>query len=180
MSTAILSLKAGSLLTEIKNFLQAISNQVYAAPCHYIDNASIGQHTRHILEFYEELLEGHKIGCFSYDKRKRDVKLETEREQAITKITELIALLNKPDKSLVMEQGIISAGIIQCCVATTYERELIYNIEHTIHHMALIKVAAKEKGVAYKLSPEFGYADSTIINKSGYAVFNKKEIIPEG
>ncbi|MGE0635262.1 MAG: DinB family protein [Bacteroidia bacterium] len=165
MSTTILSFKAGSLLSEIKIFLETISNQVYAAQSHYIDNASIGQHTRHILEFYEELLAGYQTGWISYDKRKRNHQLETEREAAIQKINEICELLNKTDKSLTLEQNIISTGIIQHCVASTYERELIYNIEHTVHHMALIKVAAREKGVSYKLGPEFGYADSTILNK---------------
>jgi len=46
-------------------------------------------------------------------------------------------------------------------VETNYYRELIYNLEHTIHHMALIKVGINE--VSCIAVPEgFGIATSTI------------------
>ena len=47
-------------------------------------------------------------------------------------------------------------------IATNVERELIYNIEHAIHHMALIKVGLKTLRPEVVVSSSFGVASSTI------------------
>jgi hypothetical protein len=46
-------------------------------------------------------------------------------------------------------------------VSTNYYREVIYNLEHTIHHMALIRVGINELG-NIDLPKDFGVAPSTI------------------
>lgn len=165
MAINALSSKASKQLSEIKSLLEIIENEVYSSTSTYLDGSSIGQHTRHVIEFFDELINGYETSIVSYDKRKRNLVLETQKEAAIEKINELAAMLDKPDKKMVLEQTIISAEVLNHKLETTYSRELIYNIEHTVHHMAFIKVAAKEKGVAEKLKPEFGYADSTILNR---------------
>ena len=45
-------------------------------------------------------------------------------------------------------------------VNSTYFSEIIYNLEHTIHHMAYIRIAINELG-SIKLPAEFGVAAST-------------------
>ncbi|MFX8938071.1 hypothetical protein ABTN00_20695, partial [Acinetobacter baumannii] len=68
-----------------------------------------------------------------------DYLIESNQHIGIEKLDELNSLLQKPDKSLqlISEYGIDN----QVIVATNYYRELIYNIEHAVHHMALIRVA---------------------------------------
>ena len=62
------------------------------------------------------------------------------------------------NKDLVLEQGTTAVSFT---VKTNYFRELLYNLEHSIHHQALIKVAVlKNKNI--QLCPEFGIAKSTI------------------
>ena len=46
-------------------------------------------------------------------------------------------------------------------VTSTYNREIVYNIEHAVHHMALIKVALKELEVEF-VNEEFGVAYATV------------------
>ena len=50
-------------------------------------------------------------------------------------------------------------------VASNFERELVYNIEHAIHHMALIKIGIKEVAPQLQLPEGFGVANSTIRHK---------------
>ena len=47
---------------------------------------------------------------------------------------------------------------------TNYYRELMYNLEHSVHHMALIRVGLKEFS-AWHIVENFGIASSTIRHK---------------
>jgi hypothetical protein len=46
-------------------------------------------------------------------------------------------------------------------IKSNYYREIAYNLEHTIHHMALIRVGVNEVSLV-QLPQEFGMAFSTI------------------
>jgi len=45
---------------------------------------------------------------------------------------------------------------------TGLEGELVYNIEHAIHHMAIIRIAVEKELPSIKLDKYFGLACSTI------------------
>ena len=47
-------------------------------------------------------------------------------------------------------------------ISSTVAREVNYNIEHCIHHMALIKIGLKIIKPSLALSPSFGVAASTL------------------
>lgn len=53
-------------------------------------NASIGQHTRHIIEFYLCLFAGIQTGKVSYDQRKRDKRIESDKDFAMEIIRDAI------------------------------------------------------------------------------------------
>ena len=53
----------------------------------------------------------------------------------------------------------MTPGMIE--IPSNYYREIAYNLEHTIHHMALIRVGINEISTVV-LSQEFGVAYSTI------------------
>jgi len=48
-------------------------------------------------------------------------------------------------------------------------RELQYNIEHAVHHLAIIKIGVKTLEDSFKLDDNFGIAASTIRNKNACA-----------
>jgi hypothetical protein len=69
--------------------------------------------------------------------------------------------LNKENKELVLEAEYTDDAEAPLQFTTNYRREIAYNLEHTIHHMALIKVGIRE--VSDLEIPEgFGVASSTI------------------
>ena len=76
-------------------------------------------------------------------------------------MNKLIAEINKPDKplQLVADYGIDEKSTI--VAASNYNRELLYNIEHTVHHMALIRIGITELS-SLSLPAAFGVAVSTI------------------
>ncbi len=53
-------------------------------------------------------------------------------------------------------------GNISLEIPTNFYREMVYNIEHCIHHQALIKVALNEMEANHLINKNFGIAPSTI------------------
>jgi hypothetical protein len=93
-----------------------------------------------------------------YDNRKRDLLLQTSVLAAIEAIKGLKVSLLKDDKALTLVQTVDEQNLN---IATNYQRELLYNYEHCIHHQALIKVALL--AIPNLDIPEsFGVARSTI------------------
>ena len=52
-----------------------------------------------------------------------------------------------------------------CTIDSTVGRELLYNLEHCIHHLALIKIGLKLVAPQIELPTHFGFARSTILHK---------------
>jgi uncharacterized damage-inducible protein DinB len=151
-------------LHQLKDFLDRISPEEYSFGVDILSEGTIGQHMRHILEFYLLMLSGSESGTISYDKRERDPRIETDPEiarQIIEKIMGKIAETNQ-DKSLVFEADYTSDGSSENRITSSVYREIAYCVEHSIHHQALIKSALirmKKNGL---VDEYFGVAYSTI------------------
>ncbi|MEP7108199.1 MAG: hypothetical protein ABI760_09450 [Ferruginibacter sp.] len=153
---------------QLSETLMKLTPQQYVRPSATLFNATIGQHVRHIIELFIELEKGYAGGIVNYDKRKRDFRLETDLYFANEMLLHIHLLLNKPDKPLRLELDYNENSNELLSVATNYDRELVYNLEHSIHHMALIRVGINE--VAAITVPEnFGIAISTIKHRTACA-----------
>ncbi|MDW7691566.1 DinB family protein [Flammeovirgaceae bacterium SG7u.111] len=124
---------------------------------------TIGQHYRHILEFYDCLLIAAKSGRLSYDERKRELSLETNVKVASAKINELEKALIEiePGKQLQMS-AVYGDDNDPFMMITSTERELAFNLEHAIHHIAIIKIALLTDFPTVELPTDFGVAFSTL------------------
>lgn len=142
---------------EITSLLDQLNNEKYIFS-HKELNASIGEHTRHIIELYQSLIENYDSGVINYDKRNRNVLIQSSIQEAQNAINDIVKKIELPNKKLLLEQGNITTSF---SVETNYFRELLYNLEHSIHHQALIKVAVL-KYRTIKLPENFGIAKSTI------------------
>lgn len=145
-------------LNEFAGVLMQIENEVYTRPCNLLSDATIGQHTRHIIELYQCLLDGYQQGEVSYDKRKRDRQIENDAAVAINHLTAIQHSLNQQDKDL---HVVYELNGNTCRLRSNYFREAMYNLEHTIHHLALIKVAI-HLFTDIAVSDTFGVAPSTV------------------
>ncbi len=143
---------------EILDFLRQLKPEDYTIQHFELSNASIGEHIRHIVELYQCLVNNYASGIVNYDFRERNVLIQTQITTAIDSIEVLRCEIDKTDKEMLLEQGVDS---IVLSIKTNYFRELLYNLEHSIHHQALIKVAAL-KLTHVSLPDNFGVAKSTI------------------
>lgn len=142
---------------QITHLLSQLSNEDYKK-CHSeLSNATIGEHTRHIIELYQCLLKSYDSGIVNYDLRERNLLIQSNTNYAIEIISVLLNEIEKPNKDFILQQG----KNIDISVTTNYERELLFNLDHSIHHQALIKVAVL-KNKSIQLDENFGVAKSTI------------------
>lgn len=151
-------------LTQIRNLLQDINNENYIKKADILSGSNIGQHVRHILEFYLLLVSGSFSGIISYDKRRRDTRIEIDRHFAISMIDRLIQGIDTLDVNLAVKfEGDFTAdGSSQDMIDSSVGRELAYCIEHSIHHQALIKAGLIAIGLKELTGEQFGVAYSTI------------------
>jgi len=156
--TSVFNKSAAALNSLAEVLLQLPGDDTYAAPCTALSNATIGQHTRHIIELYQCLLEGYAAGTVNYDNRKRNSLYENDIHAAVNTIKEIQQNLEQPDKAVTI---VCSDDDGASDIQSNYYREILYNLEHCIHHQALIKVALlsiKDFAVA----AGFGVAPSTL------------------
>lgn len=149
-------------LDELAHLLLQMSDEDYSKYCKALFGASIGQHTRHIIELYLELIQGVKNNEICYDNRSRNIFLETDviiAQEAINLIKIDIEHLQDGPVQL---KARFSNSEISSIIGTTIFRELSYNLEHSIHHQALIKVGLNELGKLNLIDENFGVASSTI------------------
>lgn len=145
-------------LADLQNVLGQLDNSIYVQPCAALSQSTIGAHTRHIIEMFQCLIEHYPSGVVDYDLRKRDFRIQTELEMAQWSLQEIANQLGLPNKSLLLKQTFEGKAL---SIATNFHRELLYNLEHCIHHEALIKVALLEFQ-AVEVDDSFGVARSTI------------------
>ena len=149
-------------LFELQHLLNQISEDDYSKPIEYLSNASIGEHTRHIIELFQCVINSYEVGELNYDNRNRNLLIQTNPSFAIEKIDEICNSIEKENKDLILESVFFE---VVSRINTNYFREVIYNLEHCIHHQALIKVAVFQFEYLV-VNENFGVAPSTIVYRN--------------
>ena len=147
------------VFNELEDVLQQIDTDRYSMLSTQL-NSSIGQHVRHTIELFQALMNGYEPGVVNYDKRKRDMVIETDKNAAINAMQDIAVRMEQPNKKIDLEAafGHQNNTII---IESNFDRELAYNLEHAIHHMALIRIGINE--LTDIVVPEnFGVAASTL------------------
>lgn len=151
-------------LSEIHALLLQLSNAQYTYAAKLLSEATIGQHVRHILEFYQSVLKGVDTKVINYDLRERNLLIESDKDFAIQiiNIIHTVLSLDVQDEPFILEGNFSSEPDKQTQIQTTLFRELAYCLEHSIHHQALIKVGLIELNSASFIDETFGLAPATI------------------
>jgi hypothetical protein len=155
-----------NILLQLKDLVNQISDDDYARPVPALGGSAIGQHLRHTLEFFICLEQGFQRGSINYDKRAHDKLIERERPAAGSAVDSIIDFVNSRERggnpSLRLEVGYDLDREEFVSIETNYSRELVYNIEHAVHHMAIIKIGVRTIAPYVKLPNDFGIAASTL------------------
>lgn len=154
-------LQLSQQLQLLNKLLTELTDEQYNKKIPHLGNSSIGGHTRHVIELLQCAIDGYHTGQVDYINRKRNLLLETDRLFAQSALQQLDGSIKIPDRQLNLVVDPIENAIKLPKVTTTYYREVVYNTEHTIHHLALIKVAIIEMKLDI-IDNDFGMAYSTI------------------
>lgn len=151
-------------LLEIKHLCERLGPKDYSRSLDILSSSSLGQHVRHIVELYQSVEKSGFSGVVNYDNRKRNLLIESDPRVAADQIQLLIDFLEEipSDKNLILEGdfGKNQEGPIQ--IKTSLYRELAYNLEHAIHHQALIKIGLIKLELVHLIDENFGVAPATI------------------
>jgi uncharacterized damage-inducible protein DinB len=130
-------------------------------------NSSIGSHLRHCYEFIKIFTDNVEQGKINYDKRNRDKDFEIDPIDASFKIDllkkELVKLQNKKiEPYIFVSESLDNAEYSNHIkfVSSTIDRELMFLISHTVHHLGIIRILSQMIDVY--LPEDFGKATSTI------------------
>ena len=161
MKTSTAALKILDQLTQLVNQIRVSD---FAAPSESLSKSTIGQHIRHTLEFFICFEKGFENGVINYDKRAHDALIESDKfiaHAAIERVKQFVADINE-DQKILLEVGYDLSDESFVTVETNALRELVYNIEHAVHHMAIMKIGIREVAPYVVLPPDFGVAASTV------------------
>ena len=150
-----------NVFVQLSESLHQLTDEQYIQPSKTLFNATIGQHVRHIIELFICLEKGYETGIVNYEKRKRDLVIQTDKDFANRLLQKIYSGLEKSNKKLLLEANYDEHSVETLTVTTNYYREIIYNLEHTVHHMALIRVGINEVSTI-EVPEGFGVASSTI------------------
>jgi hypothetical protein len=150
-----------NVFVQLGETIRQLTPAAYVQPCKNLVNNTIGQHVRHIIELFQCIENGYPDGVVNYENRKRDTAIETDKELALQLLQTIYANLGRPDKQLMLNASYDDHSTETVSITTNYFREIAYNLEHTIHHMALIRVGINEVSTI-ELPENFGVASSTV------------------
>jgi hypothetical protein len=156
--TKSIVLEAKELLMQLIVSTKLLNNDEYTQKINLLSNSSIGEHTRHIIELFQQLLKGYDAGVIEYDNRDRNKTLQENPENAITTLGHILDQLEKGNKTLYIHT---EWNRNQEAIESNYFRELLFNIDHCVHHQAIIKIAFLHLD-KNELEDHFGVSKSTI------------------
>lgn len=159
------------LLTQLADLLRRLPVAAYREPLAVLHGHSTGQHTRHIVEFYQCLLNDLGTGVVNYDARLRNPLLEADPETALVTLRQIARQLEAlpTEKPLHLETE-------ECDpVPSSLSRELCYLVEHTVHHLAILKIALNAAQPDFFIPETFGVAHSTMRHRAQEAWGKEQE-----
>jgi hypothetical protein len=147
---------------QIKDLLIKLNAVQYNEELLLFNGSSIGGHVRHIYDFYECILSGEST--IDYNCRNRNTLIQTNISTATSAFDELmlkVTYLNINDQVKVVGD-FNHKEIAKETVNSTIGRELMYAYDHSIHHLAIIKMGIRTHFKNVIVHDNLGVAPSTI------------------
>lgn len=151
-----------SLTDQILHLLEVIEPENYRRPLDEFDGSSLGQHFRHILEFFQCLETGLRDGStVDYASRARRMIYEDSPAAAAGAFDDFLFALEKIDCERVVSVRAEFGSHDRPEYRSTAGRELMFVYDHAIHHLAMIKVGLRTNFPEVRVGKNLGVSPST-------------------
>ncbi len=161
------------LITEqLSDLLRRLTVAMYTSPIPLFHDSTIGQHFRHILEFYTCLLEGNETGQVDYNRRKRNDALSENPATALTVLENIVAVVRGLDghQLLHVQSEFSDTAGDGPTYLSSLGRELQYAFDHAVHHLAIIRMGLETQFPEVPVSADLGVAPSTLKHRQTNAL----------
>ena len=161
------SIQGTLLIThQTSDLLQLLDRDAFTKPLNLYHGSTVGQHVRHILEFYTCLLEGTKSGMVDYSSRQRNLTLSENPSAAIATLEYIERAVQSLDERQTLEVesefSVHEADLDRVWFPSSVGRELQYAFDHAVHHLAIIRMGIETCFPHIPVDPELGVAPSTL------------------
>ena len=154
-----------ALLTAVQQINQVIARlepPMYHQPLPEFNGSSLGQHFRHILEFFQCLEDGVQSGTVDYAARNRNPVYETNPEIASAAFEAFTHALPKFDLAQPVQVRAEFGSDTRPCYNSTVGRELLFVYDHAVHHLAIIKIGLTCHFAHISVDKDLGVSPSTV------------------
>ncbi len=167
-----LQIACTTIFDQLDRVISQVSDDDFCRPSIALSHATVGQHLRHTVEFFACLERGYRPAVVNYDKREHDKRIEQDKELALSELRRISGFIkvHDEDRKLRLEVGYERDQEDVITIESNYWRELVYNIEHAVHHMAIMKIGLREVAPYIEIPADFGVAVSTIRYKEATAM----------
>ena len=152
------------LLRSGLDVILSIPAALYRADHDRATNGGVGRHFRHIIEFYQRLLQS-EGSMVDYESRPRDPRVERDPVYASSVVNQVIRALDAlraeaADGLRTVVTEVLDDGGMPVRTPSSVGRELAVLASHTVHHYAIIALLLR--GTGAELPEHFGVAPSTL------------------
>lgn len=158
------------IFNQINDLMCNLNDEVMTSSLDILHHATIGQHLRHIADFYLCILNGMNHGVIDYSARARNPLLEQSAsfyQNTMSDIHNIVSTLVWDTPISIIPDIAFTNG--HCVtVQSSIGRELMYAFDHALHHLAIIKIGLKTNFPTIHISDSLGVAPSTIRHKTSH------------
>lgn len=138
-----------NVLMQIRELVILCNDSVYNSVIAHTQS-SIGKHIRHILDHYRAVMQGQAMKNIDYNYRDRGNDEETVPAKALVQIdllTEWFLRYSIEDCALTVTSEVKLDSVHSSELPSNNKRELLYLINHSIHHVAYAALLGKLQGL---------------------------------
>jgi hypothetical protein len=162
------------IAAQMTELLEQLDKPVFCKPLKTFHGSTIGQHFRHILEFYTCLFEGKTMvhpdtigtAYVDYSSRKRNNILAENPKSALATldfICHQVQFMNEHQiLQIVSEFSENTEGGDRPVYVSSMGRELQYAFDHAVHHLAIIRIGLEIHFPQISVADDLGVAPSTL------------------
>jgi len=153
------------MLRQMIGLIEQLDQSQYTQPLELLNGVALGQHFRHIIDFFECLSRGITRQRVDYASRKREGQLESDPQaacQVLRQLEEEVVHWEADQPLRVMGDFSPESGAERQALISSLGRELMYVHDHALHHLAIVRIALRAAFPEVTLDPRVGLAPATI------------------